>query len=57
MEDELLTVEQVAEILKVTPYTVRRFLREKKIIGVKVGRPWRIRRSALRQFIEEGEQA
>ncbi|HKP54015.1 MAG TPA: helix-turn-helix domain-containing protein [Chloroflexia bacterium] len=46
---ELLTVEEAADLLKLTPYTVRRLLNEGKLPGKKVGggRQWRINREAL----------
>ena len=57
MEDELLTVEQAAERLKMHPDTVRRLFREGQLPGRKVGaRRWRIGATALREFIEGGGQ-
>ncbi len=56
MDDELLRINEVAAVLRVSAFTVRRFLREGKLQGVKVGGGWRVRRSALMAFIEKGEQ-
>ena len=38
---ESYTVEEVAEALKLHPYTVRRLCREGKIPGFKIGGQWR----------------
>ena len=38
----LLTVNQAAEALQLDPSTVRRFLREGVLPGVKVGARWRV---------------
>lgn len=50
--EELLTIEEVASVLRVTAYTVRRYLREKKLPGKKVGGQWRVRKSDLEEFIK-----
>jgi excisionase family DNA binding protein len=43
----LLTVEQAAQRLQLTPYTVRAQLRQGKLRGIRRGRVWRIEESAL----------
>ncbi len=43
----LLTVEQAAERLQLTAYTVRKHLAAGKLRGVKRGRVWRVPESAL----------
>ena len=45
---ELLTVDEAAEMLRTTPYTLRRLLRGGKVQGTKIGRQWRVNREALR---------
>jgi excisionase family DNA binding protein len=50
--DELLTIEEVAAILKVSAYSVRRYLKAKKLRGVKVGGQWRVHKSALQKFVQ-----
>lgn len=47
----LLTVHQAADLLNVSPATVRSLLRSQKISGLKVGGQWRICRMALMKFI------
>jgi excisionase family DNA binding protein len=47
MNESLLTAEQAAERLQLTPYTVRVQLRTGKLRGIKRGRTWRVPESAL----------
>lgn len=47
MSDEIYTVEQFAERLKLHPKTVLRFIREGRLRAVKVGRSYRIPKSSL----------
>jgi excisionase family DNA binding protein len=51
--DELLTVEQAAEKLKMHPDTIRRLLRDKQLPGVKLGkRQWRISEDSLKAYLQ-----
>ncbi len=47
MSEEVYTVEQVAERLKLHPKTVLRFIRDGRLRAVKVGKSYRILRSEL----------
>ncbi|HOQ90652.1 MAG TPA: helix-turn-helix domain-containing protein [Candidatus Hydrogenedentes bacterium] len=47
--DEMLTVEEVAEILKVRPLTVRQMFREQRLRGFKIGKAWRTTRTWLNE--------
>lgn len=49
---DLLTIDEVAAALRLTPYTVRKLLRAGKITGTKVGGTgsWRVRRSDLEKY-------
>jgi excisionase family DNA binding protein len=56
MNDELLTVEQVAERLQLHPDTVRRYVREGKLRAVRLSSTaLRIRSSELDRFLKERE--
>ena len=56
MNDELLTVEQVAERLQVHPDTVRRYIREKKLTAIRLSNTnLRVRKSELDRFLKERE--
>lgn len=50
--EEFYTAEEVAQKLKVSPNVVRRWIREKKLKAVKVGRLWRVPESTLREFLK-----
>lgn len=54
-EDRLLTVTEVAKYFRVEPESVRRWLREGKLLGINLGRGpgWRIRLGDLEAFIAE----
>jgi excisionase family DNA binding protein len=55
-QDKLLTVQEVAEQLRASQETVRRWLRQGRLHGILPGGDrmgYRIRESELRRFIEE----
>ena len=49
--ENMLTVEEVAEILKVKPITVRQMYREKRLRAFKIGKAWRTTQSILEEDI------
>lgn len=51
---EVLNVEQTAEFLGFSPYTIREKARDGEIPGRKVGKEWRFSRTALLEWIREG---
>ncbi len=52
---ELFTVEEVAQILDVHTRTVRRYIKEEKLIAAKVGGQWRIEQENLKKFMNNEE--
>ena len=59
MNERTLTVEEVAERLQVHPETVRRWLRDGKLQGTRLGRRagWRITEAEYQRFlVDEGQQ-
>jgi excisionase family DNA binding protein len=50
---ELYTPDEAASILKLSPYTVRRLLREGMLPGIKIGagQLWRIRKDQLEAYL------
>ena len=56
MRDEILTVDEVAEFLKVNRMTVYRKIRSGQIEAFKLGRHWRVRREDLDNFIDQLSQ-
>ncbi|MFZ5641847.1 MAG: MEDS domain-containing protein [Bacillota bacterium] len=57
MNEELLTVDEVADILRTTPNTIYRWLRAGKLPGVKIGKEWRIRKETLASKLTETNTA
>lgn len=49
--ENMLTVEEVAKVLRVKPFTVRQMFREGRLRGFKVGKAWRTTESTLEQDI------
>ncbi|MDQ3396539.1 MAG: helix-turn-helix domain-containing protein [Deinococcota bacterium] len=48
----VMTVEEVARLLRVDEASVRRWLREGRLLGVKAGRSWRVEETAVQTFLE-----
>ena len=48
---ETYTAEDVAQHLKLHPYTVRRLAREKKIPAFRVGGQWRFRKDEIDRWL------
>jgi len=51
MNDEILTLKEVAEYLKLNDKTAYRLAAEGKLPGFKVGGSWRFRREDIQQWI------
>lgn len=47
---EFYGVEDLTEILNLHPKTIRRFIREGKIQGRKIGRTWKVHRDELKEY-------
>ena len=52
MTDDIMTVKEVAEYLKIREKTAYRLVAKGKIPGFKVGGSWRFRRGELEAWIE-----
>ena len=56
-KDEILTINQCAELLKVSPWTIYDLVSSErqpgKIFAKKVGRSWRILRQEIDRFLSE----
>lgn len=53
MIEQLLTPEEAALQLGITPRTIREWLRNGKLPGVKLGRLWRVKETDLEAFIAQ----
>lgn len=51
--NEFLTVEEAADLIRIHPETLRQWLREDKFPGAKIGDNWRIRRADIDAFFEK----
>src|SRR5687768_6940369 len=49
---ELLTVQETAHLLKVTPITVRRFIAAGRLSAIKAGKGVRVRKESVEQFVQ-----
>ncbi|MBX6378522.1 MAG: helix-turn-helix domain-containing protein [Clostridia bacterium] len=56
MDERLLTVEETAERLAVSPRSVRAWLRTGELRGVKVRNLWRVPESAIDEFLEHPQE-
>lgn len=53
-ETRLITVNDAAERLSLTPDTIRKWLRSGQLKGVKVSRVWRVQESDIETIMKEG---
>ncbi len=51
MQEVLLTVEQVAQYLRVDKFTIYRLVAQRKLPAFKVGNQWRFKRSMLEVWL------
>lgn len=52
-EDKYLTSKEVAELLNISDYTIKRFAREGRIPARKIGRQWRFSRQEIDDWFKE----
>lgn len=52
MDDEIMTIEEVARYLKLKPQTVYKWAQEEQIPAAKLGKEWRFRKSLLDDWID-----
>jgi excisionase family DNA binding protein len=57
LEKDLLTAEDVAELMGIKETTIWRWCREGNLSCLKVGKHWRIRREALEDFLRRSERS
>ena len=55
MSDDLLTIEEAAKRLDISPLDLRRLLQAKKLPAIEIGAgQWRISEAAVKEFMERG---
>ena len=52
-DHELLTLEEVAQYLRLKPQTIYKWAQEKRIPAAKLGKEWRFRRSIIDRWLDE----
>lgn len=50
---EIMTAKEVAEYLKIHPFTVRKYAKEDKIPAFKIGTDWRFHKRYIDQWIRD----
>lgn len=53
MSDKVLTPEQVGKILQIHPLTVLKYIKNKQIKASKLGRVYRIKETAIEDFLDK----
>lgn len=53
MDQEIMTISQVAKYLQISDMTTYKLVQEGKIPAFKVGRHWRVKKVDLSEFIEK----
>jgi len=55
IEPELMKVSEVARMFGVTPYTIRQWIKDEKVHGVKIGKGhyWRITTKSVKQLAQD----
>jgi excisionase family DNA binding protein len=51
--NEILTIDEVAAYLRLTPQTIYKWAQEKRIPAVKLGKEWRFRRSIIDRWFDD----
>ena len=52
-QNDILTVEEVAEYLRLQPQTIYKWAQDKRIPAVKLGKEWRFRKTILDRWLDE----
>jgi len=52
-DHEILTLEEVAQYLRLKPQTIYKWVQERRIPAVKLGKEWRFRKSILDRWLNE----
>lgn len=50
-KEELYTLDEVAAYLKLSPITLRRYIKDNDLVATKIGRSYRVKESDLYEFI------
>ena len=53
LDNEILTIEEVARYLRLTPQTIYKWAQEKRIPAAKLGKEWRFRKSIIDRWLDD----
>ena len=53
MDNEIMTIEEVAAYLRLKPQTIYKWAQEKRLPAAKLGKEWRFRRSLIELWLDE----
>ena len=53
MEEDIMTLEEVAKYLKLKPQTIYTWVQDGKIPAAKLGKEWRFRKSIIDRWLDE----
>ena len=53
MEDEIMTLEEVAKYLKLKPQTIYTWAQNNKIPAAKLGKEWRFKKSVIDKWFDQ----
>jgi len=51
---KLYTIDEIADILKVTQRTIYKYIKSGSLKAIKIGKYWRVKHSDLEMFLETG---
>lgn len=52
--DEIMTIDELAEYLKISKSTLYKLAVESKIPGTKIGKRWRFHKDAIDEWVKQG---
>ena len=53
LDNDILTIEEVAAYLRLTPQTIYKWAQQKRIPAAKLGKEWRFRKSIVDRWLDE----
>lgn len=53
LDNEILTLEEVASYLRLKPQTIYKWAQERRIPAAKLGKEWRFRRSVIDRWLDD----
>ena len=53
LENEILTIEEVAAYLRLKPQTIYKWAQERRIPAAKLGKEWRFRKSVIDRWLDD----